>query len=332
VLTTLAALGATVVVVVVLAGRRHEFVVALHSAAVWLLLLTAALQLVALCARCEAWHGCVCAAGGSVRRRRLYCAASVGSLASQGNPQLGAAARIAVLRRMAPEDAPRVPALIAAEVPILAVEAVLAALTSFTLVGPLGLPWWSPVALIGTALLVAAALSGLAGRLRHGLWSGLGALRSARASVHVVAFVLVAVLCQVARNWLMLRAVGVHASVFDAIAVLIAMVTLAQLPIGPTVGAAAVVAVLGAHGLALAAAAGVLLTATGTAGAVMFAAGTGIDRLARRERPAPAPRHARRRFTPAPNRTAHRPSHAGHRLPTGLRTSIPQGASGEHSP
>ena len=34
------------------------------------------------------------------------------------------------------------PTLIAAEFPILAVEATLAALTSFTLIGPLGLPWW----------------------------------------------------------------------------------------------------------------------------------------------------------------------------------------------
>ncbi len=33
----------------------------------------------------------------------------------------------------------------AAAVPIVAVEVGLAALTSFTLLGPLGLPWWVPV-------------------------------------------------------------------------------------------------------------------------------------------------------------------------------------------
>jgi hypothetical protein len=292
-LTALLALAASALLVVVLVGRRDAFVRAVQLAPVGLLLVASALQLVALAARCEAWHGCVGAAGGTVGRGPLYCAASVGSLASQGNPQLGAAARIGVLRRLAPRDAPRVPALVAAECPILAVEAVLAALTSFTLVGPLGLPWWVPVALIAAALSIAWGLSALAGRHRKGVWQGLAALRSHRDRVHLVAFVLVAVFCQIARNWLMLHALGVQASVFDAIAVLIAMVILAQLPLGPTVGAAAVVAILGAHGVALTAAAGLLLTATGTAGAVMFAAATAIDRLARRGSAAPAPAPAR---------------------------------------
>ena len=95
---------------------------------------------------------------------------------------------------------------------------------------------------------------------------------------------------QIARNWLMLEAVGVDASVFDAIAVLIAMVTLSQLPVGPSVGAAAVVLILGAGGVALTAAAGVLLTATGTAGALVYAGWAGIDRLwsGRRRRAAAA--------------------------------------------
>jgi hypothetical protein len=71
------------------------------------------------------------------------------------------------------------------------------------------------------------------------------------------------------------------------------MVVLAQLPIGPSVGAAAVVVILGADGVALTAAAGVLLTATGTAGALCFAAWAGLDLLSlprrgERARPRPA--------------------------------------------
>jgi hypothetical protein len=88
--------------------------------------------------------------------------------------------------------------------------------------------------------------------------------------------VLVAVFCQIIRNWL-LHAVGVNASFFDAIAVLIAVVTLGQLPVGPAVGAAAAVLILGHDGLAASAAAGVLMTATGTAGALGFAAWAGLD-------------------------------------------------------
>lgn len=261
-----------------LAGKRDEFASALGAAPLWLLLLAAALQLAALVSRSEAWHTSVTAAGGTVSRRRLHRAASLGNLAGVANSQVAAAARIAVLRRTAPVDAPRVPALIAAEVPILGIEGVLAAVASFTLVGPLGLPWWIPLVALAVAAAAIAALRRLAGG-RSDCWRGLDALRSVRAGRLVLGLVLVAVFAQILRNWLMLHAVGVDASVFDATAVLIAMVTLSQLPVGPSVGAAAVVLILGANGVALTAAAGVLLTVTGTVGALCFASWAVLDRL-----------------------------------------------------
>lgn len=273
---TLAAAG---VLTAVVAGHRHEFSAALQAAPLWLLGVAIVLQVVALVARSEAWHVCVRAAGGTVARRRLYRAASVGYLGSQLNSQLGVAARIAALRRSAPARCPRVPALIAAEMPILAVEAALAALTSYTLVGPLGLPWWLPLAALAVVVLGLAGLRALARGHRRGVWSGLAVLRTARGRGVVVVLVLVAVLAQIARNWLLLHAVGVDASLFDAIAVLIAMVTISQLPVGPTVGAGAVVAILGTNGVAVAAAAGVMLTATGTAGALVYVAWAAVDRL-----------------------------------------------------
>jgi hypothetical protein len=67
--------------------------------------------------------------------------------------------------------------------------------------------------------------------------------------VRLVGFVLIAVFAQVFRNWLLLHAVGVDASPLDAIAVLIAMVVLTQLPIGPSTGAAAAVLILGSDGI-----------------------------------------------------------------------------------
>jgi hypothetical protein len=211
------------------------------------------------------------AAGATVTRRRLYRAAGLGGLASVVNSQLAIAARIAALRRSAPDACPRIPALIAAELPIVAVEALLAALTSFTLIGPLHLPWWVPLICLGATGSVLLGLRSAARGRTEGFWSGLAVLRSLKGRGRVVGLVLIAVFAQIARNWLSLRAIGVHASVLDAIAVLIAMVTLSQLPIGPSVGAAAVVLILGAHGVAISAAAGVLLTATGTAGALCYA-------------------------------------------------------------
>ena len=280
VLTALAGgLAVTGVLAYLVADRRDEFAAALTAAPVWILVVATVLQLLALVTRTEAWRICVAAAGGTVGRRCLFRAASTGYVGSQLNSQIGTAVRIGALRRTGGDDCPRVPALIAAEVPILAIEAVLAALTSFTLVGPLGLPWWVPLVLFAVALLLAAGLRRVAARWREGFWSGLAVLRSLRGRNRVLAFILVAVLAQIARNWLMLHAVGVHITLFDATAVLIAMVTLSQLPIGPSVGAAAVVLILGANGAALTAAAGVLLTATGTAGALAFATWAGLDRL-----------------------------------------------------
>jgi hypothetical protein len=104
-------------------------------------------------------------------------------------------------------------------------------------------------------------------------------LRSLGHGSRLIGFVLVAVFAQIFRNWILLRAVGVDASFFDAIAVLIAVVTLSQLPVGPSVGAAAAVLKLGQEGVAATAAAGLLLTATGTAGGLCFAAWAGADRL-----------------------------------------------------
>jgi len=277
--TVAGALVVTAVLAYVIADRREAFETALRAVPLWILLVASALQLLALVARTEAWRVCVAAAGGTVRRRCLFRAAAMGYLGSQLNSQVGTAARIGALRRAAPAQCPRVPALIAAEVPILAIEAGLAALTSFTLVGPLGLPWWLPLVLFAAAGLLVVALGNVARRWREGFWSGLAVLRCARGRSRVFALVLVAVFAQIARNWLMLRAVGVEASVLDATAVLIAMVTLSQLPVGPSVGAAAVVLILGVHGAALAAAAGVLLTATGTIGALTYAGWAGIDRV-----------------------------------------------------
>jgi uncharacterized membrane protein YbhN (UPF0104 family) len=278
-ITVIGSLATAAVLAFVLAGRRDEFVAALSDAALWVLAVTASLQIVALLARSEAWHLTIEAAGGTVARRILYRASSFQVLGSVINGQLGVAARIAALRRSSPTVSPQVPTLIAAEFPILAVEGTLAALTSFTLVGPLGLPWWLPIIVLAVIATASAGLRHLALRKGRELWRGLAVLRSLQGGSRVIGLVLVAVFAQILRNWLLLHAVGVDASFFDAIAVLIAVVTLGQLPVGPSVGAAAAVLILGSDGVAAAAAAGVLMTVTGTIGGLCFAAWAGADRL-----------------------------------------------------
>ena len=203
----------------------------------------------ALLARSEAWNVCVRAAGGTVSRRVLFRAAAVGYVASVLNGSFGMAARIASLRRAAPQTSPRVPALMAAEVPIITVELVLVAIFSFTLVAPLGVPWWVPVTIVGLTAGVVAALRRVSQRHRTGLWAGLAILRI-QGRGRLVTFAVLAVCAQVARNWLMLHAIGVNISIFDSMALLIVMFTIGQLPIGPSTGPAAAVLILGANGVA----------------------------------------------------------------------------------
>ncbi|MGH7606330.1 MAG: hypothetical protein ACREME_03240, partial [Gemmatimonadales bacterium] len=221
------------VLVFLLAGRRHEFADALSTTPAWVLAATVLLQVVGLLARSEAWHLTIQAAGGTVERRVLYRASSMQVLGSVINTQLGVAARIAALRRSSPAVSPQVPTLIAAEFPILAVEGMLAALASFTLIAPLGLRWWVPLVFLAGAAAASAGLRQLAVLKGRELWSGLAVLRRLGHGSRVIGFVLVAVFAQIFRNWMLLHAVGVDASFFDAIAVLIAVAALAQLPVGP---------------------------------------------------------------------------------------------------
>jgi uncharacterized membrane protein YbhN (UPF0104 family) len=255
----------------VLAGRRGQFSTAILTAPVWLLLIAAVLHLTSLVTRSEAWNLCVRAAGGSTPRRVVFRAAGVGALASVLSASLGAATRIGALRRTAPSTCPRLPVLVTAEVPIVAVEVMLAALFTFTLVGPLRLPPWAPVlVVVGTAAAV-VGLRQIARAHRSGFWRGLAAAREFRGRGRLVTLVVLGVIAQVGRNWLLLHAVGVHASILDAIAVLIVSVSLSAFPVGAGVGAAATVLILGAHGVADSAAAGVLLTVTGTVGGLCYA-------------------------------------------------------------
>jgi hypothetical protein len=277
--TTALSVAASLALAGLLVVKWPEISAGIATASPYVVVLAVLLQVVALVSRTEAWHGCVSAAGGTIGRRCLYRASSVGCVGNLLNAQLGAAARIATLRRVAPAQSPRLPALVAAEVPILAIEAMLAALTSFTLVVPLGLPWWTPLLAVTAIAAGGAGLRRLALSKWRWLASGLAVMRSFGGRARLAAFVLIAVFAQIARNWLLLHAVGIDASLFDSVAVLIAVVSLGQLPFGLSVGAAATVMILGPEGVAPAAAAGVLLTATGTIGGLCFAGWAALDLL-----------------------------------------------------
>jgi hypothetical protein len=293
--TAVSLAGGTVVAIALaigLAGHGHEFVVALRSAPFWVLGVAVALHVLWLLARSEAWAVCIDAAGGSISRKRLYHASSLGYLGNIFNGQFGLAVRIGALRRSAPTECPGAPVLLAAELPIVVVEMALAAIFSFTLVAPLGVPWWAPLVAFAAVAAVLAGMQRVARNRRAGIWTGIAVLREMKGSGRLVALVCLAVVLQIARNWLLLNWSGVDASVFDSTALLIGLAVVGLLPVGPSLGAATAVLILGTNGVAASAAAGALLTATAAAGALCFASWALVDRLYLRRTPAPVPASA----------------------------------------
>jgi uncharacterized membrane protein YbhN (UPF0104 family) len=281
-MTVVAALAVT------LADKGGEFVHALGAAPLWILALAILLHIAWLVARSESWHVCVEAAGGSAGRRRLYRASSLGYLGNLFNGQFGLAVRIAALRRSAPADCPKPSVLVAAELPIVVIEIGLAAICSFTLIGPLGAPWWIALVVLAAMAVIFAAGGRFLRDRREGFWRGLSATRRVGGRNRIIALTVFAVCAQIMRNWLVLKGVGADASIFDSTALLIGMAALGLLPVGPSLGAGAAVLILGAHGVAAVAAAGALLTATAAVGAACFAAWALVDRV-RVPEPLPAP-------------------------------------------
>lgn len=277
--TVIGTLTVAVALVIGLWDKREDFTAALGETPLWLIGAAAGLQVIWLIARSEAWHVCVGAAGGDVDRRRLYRASAIGYLGNLFNSHFGMGVRIAALRRSAPRDSPPIATLITAEMPIIVIEIVLAAICSFTLIAPLDVAWWAPVGFFVVALAIIAGFAKLAHRKRHGFWAGLEVIRGLRSRNTIIALVIFATGSQVFRNWVVLQGLGVDISVFDSIALLIAAAAIGLLPVGPTLGVTTSILILGSNGVAVAAAAGALLTATGALGALIFAAWALVDRM-----------------------------------------------------
>jgi uncharacterized membrane protein YbhN (UPF0104 family) len=269
----------TAALVVGLYGKRDAFAESLGAASASVLAGAVALQVVWLIARSEAWHVCVEAAGGTTGRRPLYRAAAIGYLGNLLNSSFGLAVRIAELRRTAPAESPRAGALVAAELPIVVIEIALAAICSFTLIAPLGIPWWVPLIAMLVAALLLAALGRLATLKREGVWKGIAVMRGLAHRNQIIALTVFAVSAQVFRNWLVLQGIGVDATIIDSVALLVAAAAIGLLPVGPSLGVTSSVLILGSKGVAEVAAAGALLTATGAVGALCFASWALLDRV-----------------------------------------------------
>ncbi len=70
-------------------------------------------------------------------------------------------------------------------------------------------------------------------------------MRGLQGRSSIIGLVVFAVCAQIARNWLVLQGIGVDGSVLDATALLIGVAVIGLLPVGPSLGAAAAVVILG---------------------------------------------------------------------------------------
>lgn len=227
-------------------------------------------QLIVVAVRIEAWRLCIRAAGSVLPRKTLYCAGSCGAPLGLVNMQLAAATRIGVLRKLAPDSAPPLPALCATELPIWGAEVAVGACLLLFAAPAIGLPWFAaPLGLVVIGIIL-ALLARTSIRSHKRFAAGFSILADARRAPKLLALVSIVTLAQVTRIWILLMAAGVGVSPLDAAAILVGQGILAQLPIGGAGAAGASVMLVGAGAPSALAAAGLALTATELTAAFFF--------------------------------------------------------------
>jgi hypothetical protein len=253
---TVAILGVGVLLALCVA-RRDDLLAAVATVPPATLVGLAALHLLGLVARSEAWRLSLAAIGGAPPSRRVVHTANAGAFVV-GSLEAHATmpARIALLRRLAPREAPHPGHVAVADLPIFLIEVAVAAV----LLGMAG-QWWAPPAAVG-ALVVARLLVG------RKATRGLAVLADVRRRAALTGLVTFIVCCGLLRIWVALSVVHLEASPAE-VAVAFAMLgAFGLLPLGPSAPPGALLVVSGGAG---ALAAGLVLSATSITGVLLYA-------------------------------------------------------------
>jgi hypothetical protein len=284
-----AAAGAALVGWIV-ATRGPEVLAAISACPPWVIAGATAAHLLTLALRTEAWRTVLRGAGATALDLDALHAANAGAfLAGTVQGHAAMPTRIALLRRYGGEDSPGVAQIALGDAPIFVFEvcttALLAAAASTAVPG---IPAWVPWAMLGGAIAVLAALRVVYGcTRRHRVAAGLGVLAHAdlraRLALAVAGFTALALL----RTWIVLVGFGLPSDPAHVCLVLFTMGTVGLLPLGVGTGPASTVAALGTTDLAIAAAAGMVVSAA-TVLAVLIYAGVCWAWRARGPEPMPA--------------------------------------------
>ncbi len=186
--------------------------------------------------------------------------------------------KILLLRRMEGAESAKILQLWAVDIAGVVLEAfAVAGLIIFASLR-VALPWWVPALIIAGAVGLTAIAWLLQRRYHeHPVVEGLNVLLRPRYRWRVIAVFGAVFAVQIVRTWLALRAVGLHLDIADAVLVFVVGGVLGALPSGIVAAPiAASLLVLHSHGVGVAAASGVLLTATLASGTVLYAAIAGL--------------------------------------------------------
>jgi len=255
-----------------LASHGHGIATAASRTSFAQLVLVTGLALITLLARTEAVVSCLAAMGGRPRRRDIHAANSLTFLASTINHYVSSIVRAALIRRIDPQRAPTIPQMIMVDAATSLIEALLVAILIVVSASALKITWWL------AALVLAAGVGGLALALamrrrfgRYQLFRGLDVLAHSRQRSRVAGLMLIVICCQVLRTLIVLRAVGLHPSLLQAVATFVAAGVLSSLFAGPGAGTAGgPLIVFGHRSLAASAAAGLVLSITALLAGIFY--------------------------------------------------------------
>jgi hypothetical protein len=271
-LTALALLPIAALAVAV-AGSAGDVARAVASVSPFAFAVASGLTMVSLLARSEQWGVSLAAAGATTPRRLVHAASAANYAVGSACAQLGHVARVAALRRIAPDDVPPLSTMVVAEargaVAGLAVSVLLLAAVAH----PLGLEPGFVALAVGATALVFAVLALVHHRApEHRLARGIAALVEPRYGWRLALATAVAYAAQIARAYVVLDALGVDVTVQAAVVVYLAGGIANTLPMGGTVGTAAAMSVVSGSHLAVGAGAGLVFTAASVAASVVYVA------------------------------------------------------------
>jgi uncharacterized membrane protein YbhN (UPF0104 family) len=237
------------------------------------LALIATLALVTLLARSEVALSCMRAMPRHPSRGDAYASSSLAFLLSTVNHYVGSIVRAAVLKRVDPANAPTIPQMLLIDGSTTLLEGLFAGLLLIACAGTLNLSWWLPVLAMLAVIAAVAVAVYIRRRFRHHpLFDGLEMLNHSRARNVVSALTVVIFVCQIGRTLIGLDAVGLHATLLQAVAVFIAGGVLSNLLAGPGGGTlAAPLVIFGHHSLGAATAAGLILSGSALLASIVYA-------------------------------------------------------------